>query len=127
MADNAESIRQAIAQWLENSTTDKTINSNKLSLINRCLGSGEEGEAIPSSEHPAVNECDIGLLLNTGKRQDLRAPLKFLHALAKEQRQEFVIGKYDAQTGKPEKICYFGHEEGEADLFEVASYLGLKR
>ncbi len=107
----AEEMAQAMRQWLESAD----IKRDKFEVINR------EG-----GEH-AVEERELGLLVSTGQKQDLRAPLAFLHELARQKECEFVVGKYDPDTGKPEKVAYFGHEEGRPDAFEIALYLGLKR
>lgn len=74
-----------------------------------------------------VTDWDLGLVLDTNKKFDLKEPLNFLNRLAKEHEQEFVVGHFDEDTGEPESVCYFGYEEGRPDLFEIGSYLGLKK
>ena len=43
--------------------------------------------------------------------------------MAKAYKCDFVVG-YVEQSER-EDVCFFGHEEGRADAFEVACYLGL--
>lgn len=110
--DIAEPMGRAISDWL-------TENEGKSRFINR-----RRGEA-PEQEN--VTDWDLGLLIETGRRADLKAPLAFLYDLAKQYECDFVVGFFDATTGRAEKVCYFGNEEGRPDHFEIASYLGLKR
>lgn len=105
-------VAEAISDWLANT-------GSKAQLVNR----GPEDGA----NQTRVGDWDLGLTIETGKKADLKAPLAFLYELARQQECDFVVGIYDAQTGQPENVCYFGHEEGRPDLFEIASYLGLKR
>ena len=108
----AAPLSRDISEWLAG-------NDGKARLVNR-----QRGE---TAEEAPVADWDLGLLMETGKRADLKAPLAFLYGLARQYECDFVVGFFDAETGRPEKVCYFGHEEGRPDHFEIASYLGLKR
>lgn len=55
---------------------------------------------------------------------ELKTPLNFLNRLAKEQKCDFVVGLIGEDDSKTD-VCYFGHEEGRPDMFEIANYLGL--
>jgi hypothetical protein len=65
----------------------------------------------------------VGINMQVRKRADLKEPLSFLYKLAKSHKCDFVLGVYDGD--QQEDICYFGHEEGKPDAFEVANYIGL--
>ncbi len=103
LADIAEPMAALIANWL----TETAIQN--LSLI-----------------APNGDDIAVGLNLDTSKKISLKAPLNFLHSLAKQYQAEFVVGRINAD-GLRENICFFGHEEGRPDINEVAQYLGLKR
>ena len=67
----------------------------------------------------------VGMRFAAKNQRHLKAPLKFLEGVAKEFKVDFVVGIYDNATGQREDVCYFGHEEGRADMFEMSNYLGL--
>ena len=113
--DIAEPVAQAISDWLA------STQQGKAQLVNR------RPEDEDDAGQARVGEWDLGLLLETGKKADLKAPLAFLYDLARQHECDFVVGIFDQQTGQPENVCYFGHEEGRPELYEIASYLGLKR
>ena len=71
------------------------------------------------------SEMELGMVFNIKQKQRLKEPLNFLYQLAKTYRCEFVIGIIDNKTNKKQDVCYFGHEEGKPDLYEVANYIGL--
>ena len=71
------------------------------------------------------SEMELGMVFNIKQKQRLKEPLNFLYQLAKTYRCEFVIGIIDNKTNEKQDVCYFGHEEGKPDLYEVANYLGL--
>lgn len=108
----ADAVDKEIADWLAEGVA-------KCRLVNR---RGEETAGVQP-----VHDWDLGLLLESGRRDDLKVPLAFLYRLAKQHQCEFVVGFFDPQNGTAHKVCYFGHEEGRPDPYEIASYLGLKR
>lgn len=69
----------------------------------------------------------LGMQIDTGKKVMLKKALDFLYGLAREYEVDFVVGFVDTETGKTEKVCYFGHDEGRPDIDEIGSYLGLRR
>lgn len=84
----------------------------------------------PLSSRKAIDEADLvdeklGLHLQVKSKFKLKEPLNFLYSIAKTYKCEFVIGMIDTNSGALEDICYFGHEEGRPDLFEIANYLSL--
>lgn len=84
--------------------------------IGAWLADGQEGvEPLPPEQGP-------GLLLEVKSKFDLKLPLNTLYSISKQQKCNFVIGHSDS-NGEREDVCFFGHEEGRPDLFEVASYL----
>ena len=66
----------------------------------------------------------LGINIQVRKTAGLKEPLRFLYALAKEHKCDFVLGVYDGE--RKDEICYFGHEEGKPDVFEIANYVGLQ-
>lgn len=113
----AEPIEQAISAWLDTGE----VNTKWVRLVNRSSESEEE-----ANEH-RVGDWDLGLVIQTNKKIYLKAPLNFLHNLAKEHEQECVVGRFDDETGEPENVCYFGFEEGRPDIHAIASYIGLEK
>lgn len=106
---------ESMEAWLES----KQGKSVKAKLVHPGL---EEDLDIPT-----VGDTDLGLVIETNKKFDLKEPLNFLNRLAREHELEFVVGRFDDESGTPENVCYFGHEEGRPDLFEIGTYLGLKK
>ena len=77
-----------------------------------------------------VNQCEegvfrLGINITINEKAKLKKPLSFLYKVAKEHRCDFVIGIFCPDTGSMEDVCYFGHEEGRPDMYEVANYLEL--
>jgi len=66
----------------------------------------------------------LGINIQVRKTAGLKEPLRFLFSLAKEHKCDFVLGVYDGDA--KEEVCYFGHEEGKPDVFEIANYVGLQ-
>ena len=71
------------------------------------------------------DEVNLGIELEIKAKSELKEPLKFLNTLAKSHKCDFVIGILDSQDNSREDICYFGHNEGTPDAYEVANYLEL--
>ena len=71
------------------------------------------------------SEKKLGLSIEIKSKHKLKAPLNFLYTLAKFYKCEFVIAEVCPDSGDIQDVCYFGHEEGKPDLFEVANYLSL--
>jgi hypothetical protein len=71
------------------------------------------------------DEPKLGLRLQIKSKFKLKDPLNFLHQLAKTHKCEFAVAIYDTKTDSTEDVCYFGYEEGQPDLFEIANYLDL--
>lgn len=108
-------VKAALDEWLDGDQ-GKNLNATLV------CPDFENPEAIP-----AVGSDDLGLVLETNKKFDLKEPLNFLNKLAREHELEFVVGRFDEHSGEPENVCYFGFEEGRPDLFEIGTYLGLKK
>jgi len=85
----------------------------------------DQGDAIElvNQTDIATGERHLGINLQASKAAQLRAPLQFLYGLSKAHKLEFVVGVYDPDSRAMEDICYFGHNEGKPDPFEVANYL----
>lgn len=69
-------------------------------------------------------ELELGISMKIKAPKQLIAPLNGLYTIAKQYKCEFVLGVLTEQ--EREDICYFGHEEGKADAYEVGSYLGFE-
>ncbi len=104
LADVIEPVAEAITQAL----ADETI----------------KGELIDDRQDDDAQQWRVGLQLNVSKKKWLQQPLNFLFGLCKADKIDFVVGFYE--DGNPEDVCYFGHNEGKPDLFEIGTYLGLK-
>lgn len=96
-------------------------------------------ESLSSSLDPWVSEekalekhvcpssgLTIGVRLQIRKGRELKNVINHLYRLAKETQSEFVVGLYNEGTQSIDEICYFGHEEGRPDLYEISSYIGVK-
>jgi len=96
-----------------------------IEAINKAL-EGDELKAV------LINECQdedpqhwrVGISLSLNKKKWLQQPLNFLFSLCKADKIDFVVGFVEG--GEAEDVCYFGHNEGKPDLFEVGTYLGLR-
>lgn len=69
-------------------------------------------------------EVESGLLVWVKKAEQLKMPLNFLYGLAKTFKLEFAVS-LEEENGGWEEVCYFGHEEGKPDVFEISCYTGL--
>ena len=78
----------------------------------------------PNDETDLADE-KLGIHIQVKSKFKLKEPLNFLYKIAKTYKCEFVIGMVDSDSGDLEEVCYFGHEEGRPDLFEIANYLSL--
>jgi hypothetical protein len=93
----------------------------------------QQQESVDTLLNPWVDESQgkIGrdpsmpnrLLTRASRSQHLKIPINFLYQLARQQKIDFELGI--AESDQFEAICYFGHEEGRPDIFEMALYLGL--
>lgn len=72
------------------------------------------------------NNWDLGLLIETQRAKPLKKLLNYLNKLCQKHQQVIAVGIWDESQQSCEDVCFFGYEEAEADLFEIASYLGLK-
>ena len=108
--DSAEPISQEITLWVEQREKKHPL----ITSVNK----NDNDDALPT--------IVLGLELETTNKDDLKEPLNFLYRVAKNHQVEFVVGSIEQNSGKRTPICYFGHEEGRPDLFEIAHYVGLK-
>lgn len=76
------------------------------------------------SERVGDDYANLGINIQVRKKAGLKEPLRFLFALAKQHKCDFVLGVYDGD--QKEEVCFFGHEEGKPDVFEIANYVGLQ-
>ncbi|MEH6650997.1 MAG: hypothetical protein V7707_13295 [Motiliproteus sp.] len=105
-------ICESISAWVEQNPTNVVLVDSR--------SSEPDDEALATPELPV-----LGVHLKVKRKQELKAPLSFFYTLAKEHKQEFVLGILDKSTGATEAVCYFGFEEGKPDAFEVSNYIGL--
>ena len=70
-----------------------------------------------------VLDWQLGVELTVSKSAQLKAILDFFNQLAKQFKQDFVLGIIDGESR--EDICYFGFEEGQADRLMISQYLGI--
>ncbi|HEY7771749.1 MAG TPA: hypothetical protein VIC26_01100 [Marinagarivorans sp.] len=68
-------------------------------------------------------ELELGIEMQIKAAKQLIPPLNDFYAFAKEYKCDFVVGLIDGD--EREDVCFFGHEEGKADAFEVGCYLGF--
>jgi len=85
------------------------------------IGEGNEKTSLVND----VENDTLGIQLVVEKKPQLKKPLNFLFSIAKEHKCDFVVGIICPDTGAREDVCYFGHEEGRPDMFEIGTYLGL--
>lgn len=109
--DIAEPVAAALAQWIGE------VNEN-ITLVNHRA----EANAAKPYQLPAWK---LGINLTVKSKVELKDPLAFLYSIAKQYKQDFVIGIFDPKTDEREDVCYFGNEEGRPDLYEIANYLDL--
>lgn len=98
--DPAEAVGQALVDW---------------------IGEGRKGITLVEK----AEAQEPGLRITSRSKHDLKDPLNALYCIAKDNKCHFVVGFICPDSGEAEDVCYFGHEEGKPDLYEVASYLGL--
>ncbi len=101
-------IHKAISDW---------ISEQKLNI-----------RPLPNQLHDKAIELlseKLGIHIHVKSKFKLKEPLNFLYSLAKTYRCEFVIAMVASDSGDTEEVCYFGHEEGRPDIFEIANYLSL--
>lgn len=103
LSDVEKPITAAISQWLQATKSVATF-------IDETNDSGERS---------------LGIQLRIRKKGEMKAALQKLYEIAKQNKREFVIGIVDEKSGCSEEVCFFGHEEGKPDVFEIANYLGL--
>ena len=70
-----------------------------------------------------VESSKIGIDFHVKKAKQLELPLNFFNQLAKEYKQDFVLGLFT--DGKAEDVCFFGFEEGLGDSFMISQYINL--
>ena len=108
----SQPIGEAIAEWVEQ-------NPKNVEQVDQ-RNTETDADTLTTSEFPA-----LGIHLTVKRKAELKAPLLFFYTLAKQHKQEFVLGTVDKKTGAAEEVCYFGFEEGKPDAFEVSNYIGL--
>jgi hypothetical protein len=112
LTDVAQAISASLLEWIEESGSDAQFVDRKKALLD------------DASQHCRA-DWDLGVDINIDKKSQLKEPLNKLYAIAKKNKSEFVIGVLDESSGECEDVCFFGHEEGRPDVYEVANYLGL--
>ncbi|PCJ42974.1 MAG: hypothetical protein COA99_08005 [Moraxellaceae bacterium] len=96
--DIAESLTASISAWIGK-------DNEKMSLVNQ------------------PDKGWLGIDVTITAQHQLKKPLNFLYGVAKEHKCNFVIGILTSDAR--EDVCYFGHEEGRPDMYEIATYLEL--
>lgn len=82
---------------------------------------------LPPEQAEAEHDAEkTGVCIRIKTKFHLKEPLNFLYGLAKDYKCEFAIAMVNAESGTAEDVCYFGHEEGRPDMFEIANYLELE-
>lgn len=64
-----------------------------------------------------------GLVMHISNQRQLKSPLNLLNAFAKRNKCDFVVCIVNDDPQGLEEICFFGHNEGKPDLFEISCYL----
>lgn len=105
--DVAKPISSSIADWIKTTGSVATF-------VDQTNDSG------------GIPERNLGINIRIRKKGEMRDALKKLYEIANKHKREFVIGIVDEKSGVSEEVCFFGHEEGKPDVFEIANYLGLK-
>lgn len=108
LLDFANQLYDDIAKWAEPKTT--------ITPIYRTDGT----EALPVADR----EADVGIEFSITKPEKLKGTLNALQQMAKTYKCDFVVGVKEA--GNYQNVCYFGHEEGRPDLYEISAYLGFE-
>ena len=109
-------ICKSISEWVEQNPTHAVLVNPR---------SAEPDGDTPSTSVTGDELPALGIHLAVKRKAELKAPLSFFYTLAKQHKQEFVLGILDKSTGATEEVCYFGFEEGKPDAFEVSNYIGL--
>ncbi len=110
--DHKADLAESITLWLEENQINATL-----------LNQASENQEHMTADNPEA--WLIGLHLKAKKTKALKTPVNFLQSLTKAHQCDFAIAIYDVKTGATQDVCYFGHEEGKPDIFEIANYLGL--
>jgi hypothetical protein len=76
------------------------------------------------NERQPSNGWKLGIELEIKSSQQLISPLNHFYQMAKQYKCDFVVGFFVGN--EQEDVCYFGHEEGKADAYEVGCYLGFE-
>ena len=105
-------IGESISTWVDQNPTNVELVDQR--------SNDADGDSSNSSAMPA-----LGVHIAVKRKAELKAPLSFFYTLAKQHKQEFVLGIVDQKSGATEEVCYFGFEEGKPDAFEVSNYIGL--
>jgi hypothetical protein len=109
----------ALVQDGDDEVAAAKLASDVAQAINAWLGDGKKGV-----QSLAADAGGPGLEIAMNNKAALKEPLNALQIIATQNRCNFVVGMIDSDTGEKEDVCYFGHEEGRPDLYEIACYLG---
>ena len=105
-------ILKSISDWISEQKLSITLISNPTAYMNK-------------EQEDNLADEKLGVHIQVKSKFKLKEPLNFLYTLAKTYKCEFIIAMVDSDSGELEEVCYFGHEEGRPDLFEIANYLSL--
>ena len=108
--------------YVEGEDLDKIVEPVSASIMEWV---GDRTEGLNLVNRQDENTLRLGINITINEKSKLKKPLNFLYKIAKEHKCDFVIGIFCPDTGDMEDVCYFGHEEGRPDMFEVANYLEL--
>ena len=108
LEDIAEALYAKIAAWAEPKTTVTAIYRHD-----------DSAEPVRGK----YRDIEVGIEFSAKNSNKLKEPLNTLYKLAKDYKCEFVVGQIEDDTYQD--VCYFGHEEGRPDMFEIANYLEL--
>ena len=109
--DQLKAFLNSTKQMIEQLTLFLSKNDQLRATVHAELGDGDP-QAIK-----------VGLDFHVKKTKQLEVPLNFFNDLAKEHKQDFVLGTIN--NNEAEDVCYFGFEEGKGDSFMISQYLGL--
>ncbi|MES9963339.1 MAG: hypothetical protein ABW116_07340 [Candidatus Sedimenticola sp. 20ELBAFRAG] len=107
----AEPMSEALERWVKKSESN-------VSLVNE--------RHQPDEDETGEPFWNLGVNLEAKRRSDLKKTLEFLYGLAREYKCEFVVGLGSSDKGPAQDICFFGHEEGKPDAYEIANYMGFR-